>query len=109
MDPYHNILRMNMYRFDGSPLPAMYLSFKPPQMLPTSTLNPTATATGAKSTASTKSSSKVKRALGLEIDVKTPLDYAILQEKYGAWANADRWWWIGLTATGVGSLLYLYF
>jgi Chaperone for protein-folding within the ER, fungal len=86
----------------------MYLAFKPPQMLPTSTLNPAATATGAKSTATSKSS-KLKRSLGLDQNAQSPLDYNILREKYGSWADADQWWWIGLGLTGFGSLLYFCF
>ena len=105
VDPYHQVLRMDMYRFDGSPLPPMYLAYNPPQMLPTSTLNPTATATGASSTAT----SKLKRALGLTDQNQPPLDYNKLKEKYGAWVEPDRWWWIGIGATGFGSFLYFYF
>ncbi len=105
VDPYHQVLRMDMYRFDGSPLPPMYLAYNPPQMLPTSTLNPTTTATGASST----STSKVKRALGLTDMTQPPLDYNKLKKKYGAWVEPDRWWWIGIGITGIGSFLYFWF
>ena len=105
VDPYHKVLRMDLYRFDGSPLPAMYLAYNPPQMLPTSTLNPTTTTTGA----SSKSTNKVKRALDLTDLTQPPLDYNKLTKKYGAWVEPDRWWWIGIGITGIGSFLYFYF
>lgn len=108
IDPYHQVWRMDMYRFDGSPLPAMYLAYRPPQMLPTSTLNPTATSTGAaKSTAS----SKVRRAMGLveQQGERPPLDFGKLKKKYGALVEPERWWWIGVGLTGFGSVLYFCF
>ena len=42
-DPYHNVPRLNLARFDGSPMNPMFLVYSPPQMLPTETLNPTST------------------------------------------------------------------
>jgi hypothetical protein len=108
IDPYHQVWRMDMYRFDGSPLPAMYLAYRPPEMLPTSTLNPTSTSTGAASATST-SSSKLKRSLGLTDQSKPPLDYNKLKKKYGALVEPDRWWWIGISLTGLGSFLYFCF
>lgn len=77
----------------------MYLVYSPPQMLPTTTLNPiTATAT---------STGKAKR--GLEQEV--PLNWKLKFEQKEAvdmahLINADRLWWIGLGFTGIGGLLY---
>ena len=101
-DPYHNIPRLDLYQFDGSPLQPMYLAFSPPQMLPTTTLNqPSATAT-------TTSSSKLKRALdyGMPSMAKTSLEGKRTAEIIHR-IDADRLWWVGLTLTGVGGLLYL--
>jgi len=97
-DPYHNVPRLNLYRFDGSPLPAMYIAYKPPQMLPTSTLDPTGSAT-----ASTQATgiSKMKRGLGIFPEVP--------KVNNNVWVDADRWWWFGVGATGLGSLLYICF
>ncbi|KNG90851.1 protein rot1, partial [Aspergillus nomiae NRRL 13137] len=39
-DPYHGIQRLDLKSFDDSPMHPMYLVYQPPQMLPTTTLNP---------------------------------------------------------------------
>lgn len=80
----------------------MYLVYSPPQMLPTTTLNPT----GSKATAT--STSKVKRGLDMEV----PLNWKIaMGDKEQGMSvhhiNADRVWWLGLGMVGVGGLLYL--
>jgi hypothetical protein len=33
-------MRLDLYSFDGSPMHPMYLAYRPPEMLPTTTLNP---------------------------------------------------------------------
>ncbi|GAB7339817.1 hypothetical protein MBLNU457_6360t1 [Dothideomycetes sp. NU457] len=104
-DPYHNVPRLDLYKFDGSPMNPMYLAYSPPLMLPTTTLNPTATPTAT-------SKSKVKRGLnqGMAADglnQGVPINWKMAKGSYAHEAlNPDRWWWIGLTMTGVGGLLY---
>ena len=78
----------------------MYLVYTPPQMLPTTTLNPTTTAS-----AGATSQAKVKRG-------EVPLNWKAKLQKQGngkvvQHINADRLWWIGLSMTGIGGLLYL--
>ncbi|KAH9845110.1 protein rot1-like [Teratosphaeria destructans] len=104
-DPYHNIPRLDIYRFDGSPMNPMYLAYSPPQMLPTSTLNPvTASSTaGSKSTSTNKA--KAKRG-----EFEVPINWKAKQQdgkEVVHYINADRLWWIGLAMTGLGGLLYL--
>ncbi|KAK4554500.1 Reversal of tor2 lethality [Recurvomyces mirabilis] len=107
-DPYHNIPRLDLHKFDNAPMNPMYLVFSPPQMLPTTTLNPTT----ASATAGAKSTGKAKRSLDSEI----PLSWKLKLDGKDAGAeeggvvhhiNADRLWWLGLGLTGVGGLLYL--
>jgi hypothetical protein len=40
IDPYHKVHRLNLYGFDGMPLPPMYLASVAPAMVPTTTLHP---------------------------------------------------------------------
>ncbi|KAL6717171.1 Reversal of tor2 lethality [Lecanora helva] len=108
-DPYSKALRLNLFGFDGAPLNPMYLAYKPPQMLPTQTLNPTATDSGG---GAAKSTGKVKRSVeGLESFFEEPLDREALIKRREPiqQINADKWWWIGVTMTGLGGLVYYCF
>ncbi|KAG5440432.1 hypothetical protein PCK2_000565 [Pneumocystis canis] len=40
LDPYYNEYKLQLYQFDGTPVQPLYLAYFPPQMLPTTTLNP---------------------------------------------------------------------
>lgn len=93
-----------MYEFDGTPMQPMYLVMSPPEMLPTITLNPTVAVAGATTTSNAKAK-KVRRALGLDREVPVNYKAAKVLQQSGS-LNPDRWWWIGLTMTGVGGLLY---
>ena len=81
----------------------MYLIYSPPQMLPTTTLNPIVSSTGAAATG------KAKRGLHHEVPVnwKAKLETSQQAGQVVHHINADRLWWIGLGMTGLGGLLYL--
>ncbi|KAF4556411.1 ROT1-like protein [Elsinoe fawcettii] len=98
-DPYSKQPRLDLFQFDGAPLNPMYLVFSPPKMLPTSTLNPTNTATSAGS----KATGKVKRS-----EMEVPINWKMGSGKTIAQhaMNPDWWWWTGLSFTGLGGLLY---
>ena len=102
-DKYHNVPRLDLFRQDGSPMNPMYLVYSPPQMLPTLTLNPTATPTGATKSTST-ASSKRKRSVGEGIDINQNI---LLHQKMAI--NADRFWWVGAGMIAVGSIGYFCF
>lgn len=90
VDDYHKIKRLNLYKFDGSPMMPMYIAFTEPKMLPTTTLNPLVTATA---------TTKAKRGL--------PVDHEVFLRKS---ANmADAVFYAGLLATGAGGLLWYFF
>ncbi|MCJ1335587.1 Reversal of tor2 lethality [Bachmanniomyces sp. S44760] len=108
-DPYHNVPRLDLFNFDGSPVNPMYLINKPPQMLPTQTLNPTASSSG--SPASTNKP-KAKRDFSSDnLAGFTPMrDQTIPMHRQKAMtANADKWWWIGVGMTGIGGVGYFFF
>lgn len=73
----------------------MYLVYSPPMMLPTSTLNPT-------SAAGVSATAKAKAKRGLDREVPTNFKMKAQSQVM----NPDRWWWMGLTFTGLGGLLY---
>lgn len=98
-DKYHNVKKLTLYGFDGTPVIPLYLAYTPAQMLPTSSLT-----TGAKATAASKSSNKIKRAN----EVFTPLKRRMLGQKPDH-MDADRWWWVGVGMTAAGSILYFCF
>lgn len=84
VDTYKNVRRLNLYKFDGSPVNPMYIAYEPLQMLPTATLNPTAVP------ASTDAGKRrAKRELGEGLKAASEL-------------NPDRWLWAGLGLTAAG-------
>ncbi|KAF1980505.1 hypothetical protein BU23DRAFT_548649 [Bimuria novae-zelandiae CBS 107.79] len=96
-DGYTGKQRLNLYKYDGSPLMPLYMAYTPPQMLPTTTLNPLTTAT-----AGAKATSKVKRS-------DLPLDVNVLSKRTPQQKQADRWWWFGVFLTASGGALYYFF
>lgn len=105
-DPYHDIPRLDLYQFNGAVMNPMYLVYSPPTMLPTTTLNPTVSATSGASSTST-SSSKLKRGLDFGGSAReVPTNWKVSRKAGMDAMNPDHWWWVGLTMTGVGGLLY---
>lgn len=90
VDGYRKIKRLNLYKFDGSPMMPLYIAFTTPNMLPTTTLNPLVTATA---------TAKAKRGL--------PIDREVLFQKSGN--MADGVFWAGMLASGAGGLLWWFF
>jgi len=95
-DDFHNIPRLDLFRFDGSPMTPMYLVYQPPEMLPTQTLNPTAMA---------YATSDAKRSLS---------GYTVHAEVTGRnvfkrfdLTSVDQWWWVGIFMTFVGGIILL--
>lgn len=83
----------------------MYLAYRPPQMLPTVTLNPTSSATGS----APKATGKAKRSVeGLET-FSEPLNKHVVSQMGKESIDADKWWWIGVGMTGLGGVLYYCF
>ncbi|KAF2094327.1 hypothetical protein NA57DRAFT_19857, partial [Rhizodiscina lignyota] len=105
-DPYHNILRLDLFRFDGSPVMPLYIAYNPPQMLPTSTLNPTSTSSGSQPSSTSSSKFRMKRSLD---EWSAAFNKPAMQAKQPGWINPNMLWWFGVGATGVGSVMYFCF
>jgi hypothetical protein len=98
-DGFHNVRRLNLYQWDGTPMNPMFLVYKPPQMLPTQTLNPV-------TTSSATATAKVKRYIADE-DVTEPLNKHALVKRTEPGA-IDKWWWFGVFMTSVGGVALFY-
>ncbi|KJX92767.1 protein rot1 [Zymoseptoria brevis] len=97
-DPYHKVPRLNLFEFDGTPMQPMYKISITPTMLPTTTLHALTTATAT-------AGSKLKRGLGADV----PLSWSSngkQNEHMIHRINSDRVFWVGLTFTGIGGLLF---
>ncbi|KAL9030119.1 MAG: hypothetical protein Q9196_001730 [Gyalolechia fulgens] len=108
VNEYDKAIRLNLYGWDGAPLNPMYLAYKPPQMLPTITLNPT---TGAPTKGSQPSSTdKTKRSLAGDDDglVQEALNRNALSKRKDT-VRADRIWWFGVGITALGGVGYFCF
>lgn len=97
-DKFHNVPRLNLFQFDGSPQQPLYLAYNPPQMLPTQTLNPTTapSATG-----------KAKRDGQVLLQSNEPLNKNAIIHPAEPF-NPDKIWWAGVGLVAVGSALYMY-
>ncbi|KAF2124985.1 hypothetical protein P153DRAFT_370308 [Dothidotthia symphoricarpi CBS 119687] len=93
-DGYHHIPRLTLFKHDGSPLIPLYLAYSPPKMLPTTTLNPTATATAA--------AGKVKRG-------DLPMNHEVVYKRTPGMERAGMMWWAGLFLTAGGGAMYFFF
>lgn len=107
IDLYYGRYSLQLFEWDGTPMPPLYLVYRPPQMLPTETLTP-----GVKNITKEASSKKrrevkynmrdrIKRSLinrsrtsAVRDDSKTPLYNAI--------------WWGGVSMMLVGGATYVY-
>ncbi|KAE8146956.1 protein rot1 [Aspergillus avenaceus] len=93
VDPYHGVRRLDMKSYDDSPMHPMYLVYSPPQMLPTTTLNPVS-ATG-----------KSKRHVSRDTAPSFSMKNLVSKEDM---INPDRWLWAGVVATALGGLAVFY-
>ena len=97
--------RLDLYKFDGSMMNPMFLAYSPPLMLPTITMNPTATPTA--------SSAKVKRSLGGHGDAVAPLNKDAAHIKRGIERpllhriDLNMLWWGGVGLIVFGGAAYL--
>ncbi|KAK9367234.1 chaperone for protein-folding within the ER, fungal-domain-containing protein [Lipomyces kononenkoae] len=101
IDDYRGQYQLQLYKFDGSPMNPMYLVYRPPLMLPTITMNPTASAT---SSATASSTANAKSRLKRSFENRSKTD-AIKRPTI----DGVFWWWIGMIMMigGGGAFLLL--
>ncbi|PLB46147.1 hypothetical protein P170DRAFT_415045 [Aspergillus steynii IBT 23096] len=89
VDPYHNVQRLDLFSFDDSPMHPMYITYRPPQMLPTSPLE------------SVTKDAKRKRDVGSQTESPFRMANLIKREDL---VNPDRWLWLGIFMTALGGI-----
>ncbi|SCU78273.1 LANO_0A02586g1_1 [Lachancea nothofagi CBS 11611] len=99
---YHGIQELQMYKADGSPMQPMYLAYRPPMMLPTETLNPTAASETSASNSKSKRSLRSLVRRSLENRHKTN---AVKRSDSFVHSKIFKWASVGLI--GVGSVIFL--
>lgn len=104
LNNYHGVKELQLYEFDGTAMMPLYLAYQPPVMLPTITLNPTASATSTETGSHNKRSLRglVKR--GLENRYKTS---AVKRNREPV--NAAAYWWTSVGLIAFGSAVFFVF
>jgi len=102
-----------MEQWDGTPYNPMWLVYSPPQMLPTQTLNPTASSTKTASLASSTATQVkfAKRHVGEAAEHMTfPIHEKLLKKnlKDPMDLHSGLWFWFGLGFTGLGGLMFAF-
>jgi hypothetical protein len=112
IDPYTKLTRLDLFQFDGTPMNPMFLAYRPPQMLPTVTMNPTATPTAAKAKRSAGSEPRGEQlAVPLNANakhIKRSLDGSDLQRPSLIHRiDASMVWWAGVGMIIFGGTAYM--
>ncbi|KIN08223.1 hypothetical protein OIDMADRAFT_175080 [Oidiodendron maius Zn] len=102
-DPYTKLTRLDLYKFDGSPVNPMFLAYSPPQMLPTITMNPTSAPSV---TGNTKRGSSDEMDLPLNKHAGH-IKHRIEQHSLLHWVDLNILWWAGIGMTVFGGAAYL--
>ncbi|ODQ47049.1 hypothetical protein PICMEDRAFT_31069, partial [Pichia membranifaciens NRRL Y-2026] len=95
VDPYHGRWRIDLIKSTGEYMQPLYLAYQPPQMLPTITMNPTATAEYG---LDLSLSERIKRSL--ENRYKTN---AIKKDSL----NYSLWWWSSASMMALGAIMFV--
>lgn len=99
LDSYWGKYELQLYESDGTPMQPLYLTYRPPLMLPTITLNPTQSADATPVSNSKRDlRSFVKRSL--ENRYKTN---AVKKNPF----DVNKYWWISIILIAIGTLSFL--
>ncbi|CAG98081.1 Rot1p [Kluyveromyces lactis] len=99
LDTYYGKQSLQLYGSDGAPLQPLFLAYKPPVMLPTITLNPTASDDA-------QPTSNAKRDLISHVRRSIENRHKTNAVKKTA-PNIEKYWWGSLALIGVGSIAFL--
>lgn len=92
VDPYHGRYRLDLFQFNGAPMPPMYLAYRPAMMLPTETLNPTQEAASQpENTGSTRA--KIRRSID---------NRKVTGIKKHSVVDYNSLWWFGVSMIAAG-------
>ncbi|KAK9450232.1 chaperone for protein-folding within the ER, fungal-domain-containing protein [Limtongia smithiae] len=105
VDSYHGQYRLNLYKWDGTPLQPLYLMYRPALMLPTITMNPTTSST-VSATASGSTSTSLSKRKRLRRSIKNR-EYTTATIR--PILDGDFWWWVGMGMMVGGGAGFLYF
>ncbi|CDR46636.1 CYFA0S24e01662g1_1 [Cyberlindnera fabianii] len=97
VNAYHGRYMLELFQWDGTPVQPLYLAYQPPMMLPTETMNPTASADHSEATNTASLKRKVRRSLENQDRTR-----AVRKSRQ----NFDLWWWVSIGFIGVGSTAY---
>jgi hypothetical protein len=109
VDPYHGRYKLSLYQWDGTPTQPLYLAYRPPMMLPTETLNPTATGDAATASASATATSNEKRSLRSLVRRRFENRDRTNAVRKSGFDHQEFWWWGSIGMISLGSVLYAYF
>lgn len=112
LNQYHGKYMLQLYQFDGSPMQPLYLAYRPPNMLPTKTLNPTARddpgvstgVSGEPVSTSTRTNQKrsLRQMIRRSLENKHKTNAVRREDIY----NIDFYWYLSAGLIGIGSLAF---
>lgn len=98
VDPYYGRYRLRLYQWDGTPTQPLYLAYRPPMMLPTDTMNPTATGGD-----QPKETHRLRKRIRRFLENKSRTN-AVRKSLI----DFDFWWYVSVGVVGVGSVGYFF-
>ncbi|GMG27208.1 unnamed protein product [Ambrosiozyma monospora] len=108
VDGYHGRWKLQLYGWDGTPVQPLYLAYRPPEMLPTITMNPvdaTESAGAASSGSAVASARNTASSAGLSEKVKRSLENRYKTTAYKKVPDFTVWWYASAGLMVLGTIL----
>ena len=108
VDPYHGKWRLDLHKSNGEIMQPLYLAYQPPQMLPTSTMNPAATESVDGSKLKKRDLNQYGSELSLSDRIKRSLENsyktnAVMKDSI----NYSLWWWTSASMMIIGAIIFV--